>query len=202
MTRFCCFISAKKCIFQKRKKKLSLCLTHSPPGNFAERCVWKLVERFSGWSLPGRTKTYHKAVCKSDASQPSDPSAVRGRIGLRQKKKQGKTKTEVNFIHPCSPSKWNRKFFPHRDIFISISLGNNFVYTCTRPLGLVFFPAHFLFWLSPHLNAWNKNIKWFKSLLSINFCDTQFGIYGGHSSRKDFIVFNLFPWRDWSWTIL
>ena len=74
-------LSVLKSAFFKKEKKLSLCLTHSPPGNFAERCVWKLVERFSGWSLPGRTKTYHKAVFKSDASQPSDPSAVRGRIG-------------------------------------------------------------------------------------------------------------------------
>ena len=45
----------EKVYFSKKRKEknLAICLTHSPSGNFAEKRVWKLVERFpAGWSLP------------------------------------------------------------------------------------------------------------------------------------------------------
>ena len=44
--------AVKSTFFPKKEKNLAICLTHSPSGNFAEKRLWKLVERFPGWSLP------------------------------------------------------------------------------------------------------------------------------------------------------
>ena len=42
------------------------------PGDFAEKCVFELVELFSGHCLLLRAKTYHKVLYRSYTSWPSD----------------------------------------------------------------------------------------------------------------------------------
>ena len=45
------------------------------PGDFAEKCVLKLVEWFSGHCRAIKAKTYHKPVNRSYTWRPSDPDA-------------------------------------------------------------------------------------------------------------------------------
>ena len=42
------------------------------PGDFAEKCVFELVELFSGHCLLLRAKTYHKVLYRSYTLRPSD----------------------------------------------------------------------------------------------------------------------------------
>ena len=45
------------------------------PGDFAEKCVLKLVEWFSGHCQAIKSLTYHKPIYRSYTSRPSDPDA-------------------------------------------------------------------------------------------------------------------------------
>ena len=74
---------ANRCIYVIAVKKLRKCsgvVIYScfnlfAPGNFAEKCILKLVERFSGHFHSIRAKTYLKPIYRLYTAQPSDPDA-------------------------------------------------------------------------------------------------------------------------------
>ena len=72
------------------------------PGGFAEKRLLKLVEWFSGHC---RAKTYHKAVCRSYTSRPSDPVAKYQlpKFGHAQKANFGDS-FDINFSLSLLPS--------------------------------------------------------------------------------------------------